>query len=300
MSSSAFLDLLALLSRVAPRPQAVTLAAVLLLALGLPLAADTPDGNTPDAAMNRLYNFDFVGAHRVLDAYNAAHPNDALGHALQGATFMFGEFARLQILESEFFEDDKKFAEKKGLRYDPVVRQQFYGEIDIARKLALATLAKDPNNQDALFVMTISGGLLTDFTSLIEKKNIASLGYAKEAQGYAVRLLAINPNYGDAYLTTGFSEYLVGSLPFFVKWFTHFDNTEGNKSEAITKLLKVSQTGHYLAPFAKILLAIIYLREKQPHESEKLLRELSAAYPDNPLLRKELAKVKQVAVTGGS
>ncbi len=278
----------------------MVLSAGVLLALSLPLDADTEGANTPDAAMNRLYNFDFTGAHRILDAFNAAHPDDALGHALQAATFMFGEFARLQILESEFFEDDKKFAEKKGLHYDPIVREQFYGEIDIARKLALAKLAKDPNDQNALFVMTISGGLLTDFTSLIERKNITSLGYAKEAQAYAVRLLAINPNYGDAYLTTGFSEYLVGSLPFFVKWFTHFDNTEGNKTEAITKLQKVAQTGHYLAPFAKILLAIIYLREKQPLESEKLLKQLSAAYPENPLLRKELAKVQRVAVTSGS
>jgi len=273
--------------------------AALILSTAL-LRADVPTADTLDAAMNRLYNFDFIGAHRVLDAFNAAHPDDALGHALQAATFMFGEFARLQILESEFFEDDKKFVEKKNLHYDPVVREQFYGEIDIARKLALAKLAKDPNDQNALFVMTISGGLLTDFTSLIERKNIASLGYAKEAQSYAVRLLAINPNYGDAYLTTGFSEYLVGSLPFFVKWFTHFDNTEGNKTEAIAKLQKVAQAGHYLAPFAKILLSIIYLREKQPLQSEKLLKELSASYPENPLLKKELAKVERVAVSSGS
>ncbi len=280
--------------------KAMILTASAFLALSSTLRADGPEGITPDAAINRLYNFDFTGAHRILDAWDAAHPDDALGHALQAATFMFGEFARLQILESEFFEDDKKFVEKKNLHYDPVVRGQFYGEIDTARKLALAKLAKDPNDQNALFVMTISGGLLTDFTSLIERKNIASLGYAKEAQTYAVKLLSINPNYGDAYLTTGFSEYLVGSLPFFVKWFTHFDNTEGNKTEAIAKLQKVSQTGHYLAPFAKILLSIIYLREKQPLESEKLLKQLVAAYPENPLLKKELVKVQKVAAGAGS
>ncbi len=244
--------------------------------------------------MNRLYNSDFAGAHRILDAWNAAHPTDPLGHALQAATFMFSEFARLQILEGQFFEDDKKIVEKKNQKPDPVVRGQFYGEIDIARKLAQAQLQKDPNDQNALFVMTISFGLLTDYTSLVEKKQFTSLGFAREANASAKKLLAINPDYGDAYLTTGFSEYLIGSLPFFVRWIAHFDDTQGNKTLGITRLEKVAATGHYLGPFAKILLALIFLREKTPDKSLKLLQALNAQYPENPFIRKEMTKVAEL------
>jgi predicted Zn-dependent protease len=46
-----------------------------------------------------------------------------------------------------------------------------------------------------------------------------------------------------------------------------------------------------LRPFAKILLAICYLREKQPRETQKLLAALNSEFPANPLIRKELAKV---------
>lgn len=151
---------------------------------------------------------------------------------------------------------------------------------------------------NALFALTISGGLLTDYTSLIEKKNIASLSMAKETQADAVRLLKIDPNYGDAYLTTGFSEYLLGSLPFFVRWFTHFDATEGSKQVAIEKLQRVAKTGQYLGPFARLLLAIIYLREDQPSQSELLLSGLSREYPENQLLKVELKKV--AVLTKGS
>jgi hypothetical protein len=249
--------------------------------------------DSPEAALNRLYNYDFTGAHRVLDAWNAKHPDSSLGHALQAATFMFTEFSRLQILEGEFFTDDKKIVEKKGLKTDPVVRGQFYGELDMARKLAEQRLAVDPKDQDALFVMTVSEGLMADFDALIEKHPLASLGYAKDAQTYAVRLLAVNPGFGDAYLTTGYSEYLLGSLPFFVKWFTKFDDTEGNKITAIQKLQRAAETGRYLGPYAKILLAIIYVREDRLPDSEALLRGLAAAYPENPMFKKELEKISQ-------
>lgn len=254
--------------------------------------AASPNGLT--TAMDRLYNTDYPGALKILQNWESEHPTDPVGHALEAADYMFSEFTRLKILESEFFDDDKKIISKKKLRYDPATRDKFYQQIDDTRKIATAELQKSPDNVNALFALTISGGLLTDYTSLIEKKNIASLSIAKETQAEAVRLLKIDPNYGDAYLTTGFSEYLVGSLPFFVRWFTHFDETAGSKQAAIQKLERVAKTGQYLGPFAKLLLAIIYLREDQPQQTEVLLSGLSREFPENQLLKIELKKVSEL------
>jgi hypothetical protein len=103
--------------------------------------------------------------------------------------------------------------------------------------------------------------------------------------------LKINPEYYDAYLTTGLNEYLIGSLPFYIKWFVHFDGVNGSKNTGIQNLQLVARSGQYLRPFAKILLAMVYLREKQPRETERLLAALTSEYPDNSLLRKEWAKV---------
>jgi hypothetical protein len=255
------------------------------------LAAAQPVSPALDAAMNRLYSFDFPGAHRILSDWEKAHPEDPVGHALQGAAYMFGEFERLKILDGEFFEDDKRIAAKKKLKYDPKIRDEFYREVNRAQALAQQELSKNPDDQNALFAQSISNGLLTDYVSLVEKRGLSSLSYAKNSQAYALRLLKINPNYADAYLTTGFSEYLLGSLPFFVRWFVHFDDTQGSKAVAIQNLEKVAHKGHYLKPFAKILLAIIYLREEQPARSEQWLTQLVSEFPENPLLRKELTRV---------
>jgi len=49
--------------------------------------------------------------------------------------------------------------------------------------------------------------------------------------------------------------------------------------------------GRYLRPFAKILLALVALREKQPELARTQLIELVAEFPQNPLFAKELAKL---------
>jgi hypothetical protein len=129
---------------------------------------------------------------------------------------------------------------------------------------------------------------------------LSSLTPARNASNYAQQLLKINPQFIDAYLTTGLTEYLLGSLPFYLRWFVHFDGVNGSKTQGIDNLQLVARSGHYLRPFAKILLAIVYMREKMPHETQKLLAGLTAEYPENALLRRELIKVSEEVGRGGT
>jgi predicted Zn-dependent protease len=139
--------------------------------------------------------------------------------------------------------------------------------------------------------MCMTDGLLLDYTALVEKKHMGSLSLAKKNSACAQQLLKAHPEAVDTYLTTGFTEYLVGSLPFYVRWLVRFDDVKGSKDEGIRNLLRVAQSGQYLKSFAKVLLAIAYLREKQPQQSERLLSELARDYPENPLFRKELDRL---------
>jgi hypothetical protein len=120
---------------------------------------------------------------------------------------------------------------------------------------------------------------------------MSSLSPARRSNNYAQQLLKLDPKFYDAYLTAGFSEYMVGSLPFFVKWFVHFDNVSGSKEQGIRNLEKAANDGRYFKPFARILLSIVALREKRPLDAQKLMADLAREYPRNPLFRKELAKL---------
>ena len=246
-----------------------------------------------DKAFVRMYNTDFPGAHACLDRYVSAQPSDPVGYAVRASAYMFSELNRLGILESEFFADDKRIIEKKKLKPDPGVKEKLFQAIEAAQSRATKILASNPNEENALFAMAITQGVTMDYTALVEKRQLSSLSSARRANEYAQRLVRVDPEFYDAYLTTGLSEYLIGSLPFYVRWFVHFDGVSGSKDQGIENLQLVARSGHYLRPFAKILLAVVYLREKQPHETRKLLAALTSEYPENPLLRKELAKVAE-------
>jgi len=252
-----------------------------------------------DQAFARMYNTDFRGAHDHLDRYVTADPSDPLGYAVRASAYMFSELDRLGILESEFFADDKRIIEKKKIGPDPDVRTKLFQAIQESQSRAEKTLAANPDDQNALFAMAITYGVTMDYTALIDKHQLSSLSLARRSNGYAQRLIKVNPKFYDAYLTTGLNEYLLGSLPFFVRWFVHFDGVSGSKNQGIQNLQLVANSGHYLKPFAKILLSVVYLREKQPQETQKLLASLSTEYPENPLIRKELAKVTEQVQHGG-
>ncbi len=246
---------------------------------------------TIDEAVQQMYNFDFPASHGILNQFIAAHPEDPLPYAFRAAAYLFYEMDRLEILESEFLVDDKRIVTKKKLLPDPGIRAQFFKALDDTASRAEATLRANPDDRAALFAMCISQGVATDYMALVEKRQFSSLSPARRSNNYAQHLLKLEPKFYDAYLTTGFSEYMVASLPFIIRWFVHFDNVSGSKERGVENLRLVAREGHYFKPFAKILLGIVSLREKKPQEAQKLMADLAHDYPRNPLFRKELAKL---------
>jgi hypothetical protein len=255
---------------------------------------------TIDAAVEQMYNFDFPASHELLNRCIAAHPKDPLPYAFRAAADLFYEMDRLKILESEFLVNDERIIAKKKLQPDPAVRAQFYKALDDTASRSDAALIADPNDRSALFAMCISQGVATDYMALVEKRQFSSLSPAKRSNSYAQRLLKLDPKYYDAYLTTGFSEYIIGSLPFIVRWFVHFENVSGSKERGVENVRLVAREGHYFKPFAKILLGIAALCEKRPKEARDLLSDLARDYPENPLFRKELAKVTATIGAAGN
>ena len=254
------------------------------------LRAAEPNGI--DTALQRMYNQDYVAAHEILDRYIATRPQDPVPYAFRASAYLFYELDRLGILESEFLTDDKQIAEKKKkLEPDPLIREKFVRAVHDVESRADAGLKINPDDPQALFAMCLAQGVATDYMAFVEKKQFSSLSVAKRSNGYAQRLLKLDPKFYDAYLSAGISEYMLGSLPFFIRWFVKFDNVAGSKERGVDRLRLVAREGHYFKPFSKIMLSIIALREKRPQEAQQWLTELARDYPENRLFRKELAKV---------
>ena len=258
-------------------------------------AAVPPDVTMPtalDRGFLGLYNLDFVGAQKDFTTWEAQHPEDPVGPVSQAAGYLFSEFNRLGVLEGQFYESDESFTARSKVSPDPVVHKEFEAAIENAERLAKIRLAANSKDQNALFAMTMSSGLQADYAALIEKKNIASLHYTKEASIWAQQLLAICNNCYDAQLATGFSKYIIGSMSAPVRWLLRMGGLPGDKQAGIADLQLTADHGHYLAPFARILLAIAYVRDKDKARALQLLVALRTEFPGNTLFPREIGRLE--------
>jgi len=247
-----------------------------------------------DHGFSGLYNLDFAGAQRDFSAWQQLHPDDPVGPVSEAAGFLFSEFNRLGVLEAQFYENDAAFEDRPKLKPDPALRQNFAAAIKRAEDLSHARLAKDPKDRDALFAKTLSSGLQADYAALIEKRNMASLHYTKEASASAQELLAVCHDCYDALLATGFSKYIIGSMAAPVRWILRLGGLPSDKQGGIADLQTTAAHGHYLAPFARILLSIAYVREKDRTRALQLLTGLRREFPANTLFSREIAHLQSV------
>jgi hypothetical protein len=245
-----------------------------------------------DAGFHFLYELKLTEAHAQFEAWQKSHPEDPLGSASEAAAYLFEECYRQGVLTSEFFLDDNRFLGKIPLKPDPQLRAGFFTADRQAQDLAQLRLKTNPDDPNALFAMTLSLGMQANYASLIDKQQLDSLKKVRAADVYAKKLLVVAPDAADAYLGLGMANYFIGSLPGTKKFFLGFAGIHGDKKAGIQQLEIAAEHGHYLRPFAKILLALAALREKQVEVARVQLKELVEEFPENPLFASELAKLK--------
>jgi len=286
-------------------PKTCALAGVLLcgaiagMGLGTPAAAgQEPDQGSIlrvpelDAGFHLLYELKPEEARSHFEAWQKLHPLDPLGSASMAASYLFEECYRQGILTSNFFLDDERFLGKIPLKPDPKLRAAFFAADERAQTLGLLKLKTNPDDTNALFAMALSLGMQADYASLIDKQQLDSLKKIGEADTYARKLLVIEPDAADAYLGLGTANYVIGSLSGLKRFFLSFAGIHGDKKKGIRQLGIAAENGHYLRPFAKILLAMTALREKKPEIARTQLNELVVEFPGNSLFASELAKLK--------
>jgi len=258
-----------------------------------PLPADA-GALTLNTGFRYMYNLDFPSAHKTFETWQQLHPADPLGPAANAAAYLFSEFERLHILEIELFTDRDRLQLFKAVP-DPQIKASFESELAKADRIAADALAQSPEDLDALFARVLTDGLRGDYAALIEKQDGTGLNYLKSSRSTAQKLLAIDPEYYDAYLAIGIENYLLGLRSAPVRWMLKLSGAKPDKEEGITKLKITAENGRYLAPYARLLLAIAALRDKDRRTATELLSGLVRDFPENRLYRNELERLQVFA-----
>jgi hypothetical protein len=258
------------------------------------LPAQTPNplsGNPLNDGYHDLYNLDFDGGHRHFQQWIAAHPEDPMGPAADAAAWLFSEFNRLHIIDVELFADQDRFDSRQRLTPDPNVRKNFDDRAAQADRLADAAIQRNPNDAMAYYAKTLIAGMRSDYALMIEKRDLGALSLSKQASAYSRKALALNPNLYDAYLATGVENYMLSLKSAPLRWILGMTGAVTNKEEGIRLLHITAAKGHYLAPFARMMLAVAAIRDGHPQEARDILTQLSKEYPQNTMYVRQLARI---------
>ncbi|MGA3294604.1 MAG: hypothetical protein ABSE45_11555 [Candidatus Acidiferrales bacterium] len=252
-----------------------------------------PSTGMLDQGFRDLYDLNFPRARTKFLSYEKAQPDDPLGKAAEAASYLYEQFNAKGVFTSEFFLNDDKLLGGVDGKPSENRNEAFLTANHQAREMAMQWLRADPRDARGLLVLTLTDGMESDYEALIEKKQLASLGLIRQAEREATTLLAVDPTAQDAYLALGVGNYIVGCLPGYKRAFAWFGGVHGDRARGIEQMKMAAEHGHYLQPFAKIVLALAYEREHQPESARPLLAELVQEFPANPLYARELALVDE-------
>ena len=248
-----------------------------------------------DAGFRLMYELKFSEARAKFIAWEAQHPGEALGASAEAASILFQEFDRQGVLTSDFFLDDKRLLGGIQGTPDPELRDAFNAAVRKAQGLAHARLKSNPIDVDALLALTVATGMLADYSSLIERRQIESLRLMREADNEARDLLKVAPNAADAYLALGVANYIIGCLPGYKRFIIGMGGFHGDRVAGMRQVSLAAANGHYLRPFAKLMLALAAMREKQWGLARMEIGELVAEFPQNAKFAHELTKLNNLS-----
>jgi hypothetical protein len=243
-----------------------------------------------EAGFHQMYNLDFSGAHKTFQSWQELYPDDPMGAVSNAAAYLFSEFQRMHVLNLELF-TGRGLKDVKGVSPDPHIKAAFDAELVRADELSAKALAQSAEDRNALFAKSLAEGLRGNYQALVEKRNGDALDFLKSSRTIAEKLIAIDPGYYDAYLAIGIENYLLSLRSGPTRWFLRMSGAQTSKEKGIPNLRITADKGRFLAPYARLLLVIAALREKDLSTAKDLLTSLARDFPHNPLYLSELSRL---------
>ena len=178
-----------------------------------------------------------------------------------------------------------------GQRSSIADRLRFQQATRKAEELARMLLAKNPNDAAAMFTLGQAFTVRANLALLADKEWRAALKASGEARKLHLRVLELDGTMIDALLVPSAHEYIIGSLPAYLKAMGFLVGLSGNKEKGLAGLHKVAVSGNRTKLEAQVLLALLERREDRPDLALPTMRKLATAYRSNHLYRREVVNL---------
>ncbi|MCG3161500.1 MAG: hypothetical protein JMDDDDMK_02683 [Acidobacteria bacterium] len=294
-------------------PQAALILGGLILAPALSLGQPAPAAESaaasvgaalpPDVVELRregneaLYNMDYATARAKFEEIKRRIPHHPAGDLYIATLIWLQHLSKSRRLQTSLYQNDSSFyagADKakddnEGDAVDPELDRAFRDRMAQAKTKALALVARNKNDADAQYFLGAYYGVMAGYEASTARKFRAALRNGSRSVDAHEKVLKLNPNYYDAYLSVGMYDYIVGNLPFFYKTLAAVAGVRGNKKRGIARLQTIVEKEAATADDARVMLLAIYQNEKRYDDALAMLDQLSAKYPRSYLLKLERA-----------
>jgi len=236
-----------------------------------------------DPGFEAFYNNDYDGALAYFEKQVKAHPDDPDQHNHVAQTILYRELFRNGSLESQLVTGNNAFLRRPKVEISAGDRQEFADAIKTSLSLCDAKLKRNERDLKAWYQSGVAHALRSTYFFLVEKSWTEALREASAARKAEERVLELDPDYIDARLTLGVYQYMVASLPFYLRALGFLNGFHGDRAGGLEQVESVARDGVSNRYDAEILLAILYRREHQPEKAIPLLQHLAERFPGNYL-----------------
>lgn len=243
-----------------------------------------------DRGLDHFYNLEYEEAIAEFRRSIAGNPEAARGYNYLAQALLYREMFRAGALESELVSGSNPFLRRK-LDPSAEVESAFHQAIADAMKRAQQSIDRNSGDPAATYSLGVAYGLRGNWNFLVRKAYLDALRDLTSSRKLCNRVLELDPQFLDAKLVQGVHDYVVGSLPGYMKLLGFLGGIRGDRAAGIAALQEVAAKGRINQNDAKIALCAIYRREKKPQDAIALLNDLIPRFPKNYLLLFELAQM---------
>lgn len=238
-----------------------------------------------------FYNLQYDKAIAEFSEYTARRPDDPEGYNHLAQAILYRDMFRAGALETELVTGNNPFLRRPKVPAAPADQRAFDENMRRALALAQAQLGRNARDREALYSLGVSYGLRANYNFLVRKAWRDALRDATAARKAHSSVTAADPSFIDARMVQGLHDYVVGSLPLHLKLLGFLIGFRGSKEDGLRTVELVAAKGKDNRIDAEFLLCAMYRREKKPRLAIPLLLDLIGRFPQNYLLRMELAQM---------
>jgi tetratricopeptide (TPR) repeat protein len=241
-----------------------------------------------------IFNLDYPKARQAFIVLEREYPQHPAPPLYLASIYWLEEMLRRQDLSLNRYVAATYFSGKTDFVMPPKERAAFFNSLQKCQDLAKVILQKNRRDRDARYFLATAYGLRSSFAITIDHSLREAFSNGNKAYSLSRQLIEEDPNYYDAYLTVGIYEYIVGSIPWYLKWMVFVIGVRGNKQDGMEHVQLASEKGQYIRNEAQLVSVVLDVREHRYAEAMELARSLNSRYPRSFLFPLHIAQILQM------